>query len=352
MSMNNRSDKEHRYTSTGMKFWTFPEKLDAYRLRNGRSVISTHISPEGACNLKCPYCSVTHRKVWNRIDLEVIKDYVDRLQSRGLLAVILTGGGEPTTYPKFNDLLEWLLEDRGLKVALISNGTRWKNADTSLMRKLQWLRISVNIFDGWEEEITCPPLTDTVTFGMSYVFTNDHEGAGGQSENTLRQVVDHAHRLGAEYLRVLPDCQLVETDLCEKHKELDAAIMRLGDPIVFRQDKHHRPPKASVCHQSYFRPYLSEEVHPVTGTPGSVFPCDSVVLNDRKYRFAEEYALCPPEKILEYLDGKIAPRFDPRKACKGCVFADTVDMLDEYVQHGTDRFDDVDLSVVTHREFV
>ena len=56
------------------------------------TVISTHISTEGACNLKCLYCSVTYRDTHSRIDMDTIKDYVTKLKTRGLKAVILTGG--------------------------------------------------------------------------------------------------------------------------------------------------------------------------------------------------------------------------------------------------------------------
>ena len=45
-----------------------------YKNGNPNSVVSTHISPEGACNLKCPYCSVTYRKNSSRIEFDVIKD--------------------------------------------------------------------------------------------------------------------------------------------------------------------------------------------------------------------------------------------------------------------------------------
>ncbi len=101
-----------------------------YKNNDPNTVISTHISPEGACNLKCPYCSVTYRDTHSRIPMETIKDYVTKLKTRGLKAVILTGGGEPTAYKHFNDLVRWLYKE-GLQVALISNGSKayWKRID-------------------------------------------------------------------------------------------------------------------------------------------------------------------------------------------------------------------------------
>lgn len=52
------TDMEHQYTSTGIKFWRHQEAMLNYQNGDPNSVISTHISSEGACNLKCPYCSV------------------------------------------------------------------------------------------------------------------------------------------------------------------------------------------------------------------------------------------------------------------------------------------------------
>ncbi len=42
---------EHKYTSTGIKFWRHMQQMDEYKAGNHNTIISTHISPEGACNL-------------------------------------------------------------------------------------------------------------------------------------------------------------------------------------------------------------------------------------------------------------------------------------------------------------
>ena len=83
-----QSDNEHKFTSTGVKFWRHQEQLFNYKNNNPSTVISTHISPEGACNLKCPYCSVTYRDTHTRIPMDIIQDYVLKLKTLGLKAVI------------------------------------------------------------------------------------------------------------------------------------------------------------------------------------------------------------------------------------------------------------------------
>lgn len=354
-----KSEMEHRYTSTGIKWWRHQEAMESYRASTGRTVISTHISPEGACNLKCPYCSVTHRDTHSRISPGTILDYVDRLQSRGLKAVILTGGGEPTAYPDFNTLVAFL-RFSGLRVALITNGTLAHKVDETIWPVFDWIRVSVNFFPGWEGKIGIPThlLRKDCIVGCSTVFTDRHESALelARGWESLYAVVSRvADRVGASYVRVLPNCLLPQDRLFERHRELDALLAKTGDPRFFHQDKNHRAPSCSTCHQSFFRPYLSEEPNPWDGKPGTVFPCDSVVLNapapgsEGYGKFMSKYALCRPDEVLDYLDGKRSHAFDPRSDCHGCVFTDTVEMLGRWKETGEGEFRSDPL---VHEEFV
>ena len=106
-----------------------------------------------------------------------------------------------------------------------------------------------------------------------------------------------------------------------------------------------------MCHQSYFRPYLSEEVDKKTGLPGTVYPCDSVVLNGGNQFYAQEYQLCHASEILDYLDRKIKQNFDPREQCKGCVHTNNIDMLENWVNKKVNRFDEFPYPLV-HENFV
>lgn len=343
------SEQEHRFTSTGIKFWKHREAMESYRAGTGRTVISTHIAPEGRCNLKCDYCSVTHRTFHSSLDLEVIQDYVTKLKTRGLKAVILTGGGEPTVYKHFNELGEWLL-DQGLELALITNGTQFKRVSDRVLFNLSWLRISMNRFKHWEKMITIP--TDRVgpqtVVGMSLCHSGDNN-----DDAFVEQVAAMADSHEVSYVRVLPDCMLPQAQLVREHHRLQQLFDRLpAGGRFFHQVKIHNAPTQSKCHQSFFRPYLSEEVDPETGQPGLVFPCDSVVLNDQVMKFASTFALCRPEQILDYLDGRIEQKFDATEHCKGCVFARTVNMLNEYVQHGVEHFDEYEHAEVRHENFV
>lgn len=355
-----KSDQEHRYTSTGIKWWRHEDQMKNYLHESGHSVVSTHISPEGGCNLTCPYCSVTYRDTHSRIDIDVILDYVDKLISRGLKAVILTGGGEPTSYPYINDLVSELHYSRDLKVALITNGTLTHNLNSLSWAAFDWVRVSVNLFSGWKKAIRLPvsKLRSDCTVGLSIVYTGSHQDTrqlrSGWIE-VFKDISSLADRLSATYIRVLPNCLAPQDKLFKSHVNLDLLLKELDDERIFHQVKFHKTPDTDICHQSFFRPYLSEEPNPWDGEPGTVFPCDSVVLNSPTPnqpgygKFMEKFSLCKPADVLEFLDGNIPSKFTPRKDCSGCVFTSNVEMLGEWKKTGEGIFPSIPLD---HEDFI
>ena len=133
-------EPKHIYTSTGAKFWRHPDQMISFLHGTGKSVISTHISPTGACNLNCEYCSVSKRKKHEQLSVETIESYIKSLIPRGLKAVIFTGGGEPTIHPDWNKIVN-RLRLYNLKFGLITNGIDlWKRN----LEMFDWIRISVN----------------------------------------------------------------------------------------------------------------------------------------------------------------------------------------------------------------
>lgn len=322
--MTERSEQEHKYTSTGIKFWRHVEQMNQFANSKPNTVITTHVSPEGACNLKCPYCSVTHRNCADRIDMDTIMKYITDLQKHGLKAVILTGGGEPTAYKHFNTLVQWI-KGRGLSVALITNGTLSSRVNFDTWQCFSWVRVSINVFDDWQSRIRIPweQLARDCVIGASHVYTYAHEIEVTDHEDILRKVCAVADNINAKYIRILPNCLLPQKQLIIMHDQLDAMLKRIDDTRLFHQHKLHAAPQQGTCHQSYFRPYLSE----VNG--GTVFPCDSVVLNDELGYFDMKFAICKAGDVVKYLNREIHHKFNA-KNCTGCVFTENINQLDDY----------------------
>jgi len=309
-----KSAIEHNFTSTGVKFFRHPDQMEAYQEGFSNTVISTHISPEGLCNLNCSYCSVRDRQP-GRIELPVIKQYIEELILHGLRAVILTGGGEPTLYPQFEELVSWLHE-RVLQIGLITNGVHNPQMNEETWKMFSWVRISLNV-----GVITLPikQLSEKCTLGFSKIWSPNTQPI------SLSTALEIMNKFEGTYLRLLPDCTLSSEEYRLLEVKLLNAVSQYG-PEIFVQQKQQRAPRASICHQAYFRPYLSEY------SGGVVFPCDSVVLNGNGHKFIDQYAICKAIDVGEFLSKKIGMNFRPCDDCPGCVFADTVDMLEDWTQ--------------------
>lgn len=323
-------ESEEAYTSTGKKFLFHLDRLQEFQATGRTNPISTHISPEGRCNLKCAYCSVSSRETFNRIEMDTIEKYIYTLKRRGLKAVILTGGGEPVLYPNFNYLVRFLVEN-DLKVALITNGTQFDRVEKDVLEVFSWVRISINVFPGWEEKIQVPKFGPQTIMGFSYVYST-HE-----KSDTFIRIKAIADKYNPSYIRLLPNCLLGQEELLLEHRALSTRLEELDDRRFFHQLKLHEPPAPHIqhCSMGFFRPYLSEEKN-AHGYPGTVFSCDSVVLNSEALQFDSKYAICAAHEIEDYLDGKIAPNFYPHEDCSGCVFSKHVRFLDS-IQHAPDH---------------
>lgn len=69
---------------------------------------------------------------------------VDEIARAGVLGLQFTGGGEVSTHPHHEEIMERGLE-RGLKCALVSNGLRWSDKlKTDILPRFAWVRVSVD----------------------------------------------------------------------------------------------------------------------------------------------------------------------------------------------------------------
>ncbi|MDA7978387.1 MAG: radical SAM protein [Pirellulales bacterium] len=87
--------------------------------------ISINLDLTTACNYRCDHCidwdilnsGVKHKE-------EELFASLQEMADRGLKSVILIGGGEPTVYPRFVDVVRYLKQELNQQVAVVSNGGR------------------------------------------------------------------------------------------------------------------------------------------------------------------------------------------------------------------------------------
>ena len=319
------SEKVLSYTSRGNKFVYHPEQISNFLKGNGKSIISTHIAPTNSCNLNCKYCNQSKRTRGAFLPLDTIKDFVTTLKERGLKAVIITGGGEPTLYPDFNKLINWLNENK-LSTALITNGTNDKCGKTKVdtWDIFSWIRISLNFMNNKLRPLKIPEnLSGKV--GMSMVYQN-------QTPDMFREVADIAEKYDARFVRIIPDCCKDTEQIIKEREKLNEIISEIDSKRFFVQDKIPSQAVIPECHQSKLRPFLLPD--------GTVAPCDCYMLNKRKdgeyYKTLPEHfnlASNPqnPSSYVDYLDGKFKPKFNPIVDCNGCGFLENNEILQNMI---------------------
>jgi len=120
--------------------------------RPSAAPVSVNLDLTTACNYACDHCvdmSILNTGI--KFEHERLMNQLQLMIDNGLKSVIIIGGGEPTTYPKFEEVI-YFLKERGMKVAVVSNGSGnhriLKCADA--FTKGDWVRLSL---DSGSEEV-------------------------------------------------------------------------------------------------------------------------------------------------------------------------------------------------------
>lgn len=110
------------------------------------SPLSINLDLTTACNYACDHCidwDILNSKVRHSDD--ALRASLVTMVERGLKSVILIGGGEPTLYPGFASMVEFL-KGMKLQVAVVSNGSRGDRllAAAPFLTKGDWIRLSLD----------------------------------------------------------------------------------------------------------------------------------------------------------------------------------------------------------------
>ena len=130
--------------------------------------VSINLDLTSACNFSCPHCvDSTIINTGQYLTIDDIKRTVEILQSRGLLSIILLGGGEPTIHKDFEKIVGYI-KGTGLQLGIVTNGSRLSQVANvvDLLEKEDWLRISIDA--GSEETFVQShrPKTDVTLQGI------------------------------------------------------------------------------------------------------------------------------------------------------------------------------------------
>lgn len=121
--------------------------------REGPVMVDIH--PTLACQNRCYYCISANEHVTGiahdnfsrakKLEWPALKRALEDMQDMGVRSIQLTGGGEPTTYPQFTDLLAGTI---GMRVGLITNGILVGEYAKEIAGMCNWVRVSLDAVGG------------------------------------------------------------------------------------------------------------------------------------------------------------------------------------------------------------
>jgi organic radical activating enzyme len=264
-----------KYDKMTQKFSTFGDKLLQHTdvldsIQNAKIFrpITVQLAPTEGCDLDCSYCSVANRNVKLSIPFDVIEKGIRDFASLGAKSIELTGGGNPLTYRRINDVIA-VAHECGLEIGVITNSTdpaRFLNA--SSISSIKWIRISMSVLDvndKKEFKLECIPQEK---LGMSYIVNEK------TTERIIERIAEDAKRFNVKFVRIAPDC-LSDYSLRIKN-DWDDIINRhnIDGKMFIKEIEDNFHPYPDGCYVGMVRPYWVS-----TG----VYICSSHVLKTRTY---------------------------------------------------------------------
>ena len=111
-----------------------------------KAPLSINLDVTTACNYRCDHCvdmDILNKKI--NYDHEQLKDSLTHLAHNGLRSVIIIGGGEPTAYKGFEDIVRHL-KAMDIQIGVVTNGSMMQKigAVADVLQEKDWVRLSLD----------------------------------------------------------------------------------------------------------------------------------------------------------------------------------------------------------------
>ncbi|MEW6381618.1 MAG: radical SAM protein [bacterium] len=124
---------------------------EAYGARNSNRLLAIRLETSRSCNLRCRYCyAESGGHLEHELDFEDLTSVIRQAWELGADSVVVIGGGEPTLYPRFRDLIAYIHSLRIIPVIFTNTVTMTRelaeflhDQGASVMGKLDSLRPEV-----------------------------------------------------------------------------------------------------------------------------------------------------------------------------------------------------------------
>ncbi len=297
---------QREYTSSTAKLLHHLDRLEQIQKHGRFKPIMLELAPTNKCNLNCVFCSVANRDQTKQLSLSMMVETAETFQDLGLLSVEITGGGDPLCHPEIGRLIE-LLDDMGLNLALITNGLRLNKAlSQEQLKRLEWIRISLNTLDYHPDlrlEIPKGP-----TLGFSYVWNRL------STREKLETVSHYAEKYDAQYVRVVPDC--LSAQRIDRTRREIAPLTKQFPRFFFSMKGYDKPEE---CWLGYLRPFLNAD--------GYIYRCSANPLIER--RFHPDFRICHHTQVREYWRQRVKPFYTQN--CGLCFFKPQNELISQLI---------------------
>lgn len=247
--------------------------------------VVVELDPTSYCDLACPNCITSDVLNQDRFPTSALMQLPRQFADVGVQAVILIGGGEPLLHSATPSLIAQLAE-LGIRIGVVTNGTRMAKHTALLAHATEWVRVSLdagsrrtyglvrparsgqNMFDIVTSSIEELAKAGKTNVGLSFVVQN---GAGGyRNLGEIALAARLARDLGCTYIEfkaeMNEDHSLVELGESD-HRELVDQIegaqcletrdfsveLNAGVKALARGHDHNQPKAYSSCPVSLLR---------------------------------------------------------------------------------------------------
>ena len=178
-----------------------------------KAPISINLDATTACNYRCDHCvdmDILNKNI--NYEHELLKDSLTHLAENGLRSVIIIGGGEPTAYKGFGDIVRHL-KSMNIQIGVVTNGSMMKKIEAiaDALDERDWVRLSLDS-------------------GINDTFRAMHKP--GSKKCTLEWICEHVppikkinpkFKIGFSFIIVWKDCETNDTKIIENVDEIIAA---------------------------------------------------------------------------------------------------------------------------------
>jgi molybdenum cofactor biosynthesis enzyme MoaA len=178
--------------------------------------LSVNLDVTTACNYRCDHCvDMDILNTGIRYEHEQLKSSLTTLIDRGLRSVIIIGGGEPTVYPGFADIVQHL-KARDIQIGVVTNGSRMDRIAevADVLTKGDWVRLSLDSGDNETFRAMHKPVSKKVT--LDWIC----------SQIPAIKKINPDFQIGYSFIVVWKDCEANDTEIIDNTDEIIEGAQR------------------------------------------------------------------------------------------------------------------------------